>query len=75
MAEDFQIMFGDGTGDNLKGITKYDGVKCVSDIITDAVVSGEAGSSREREATMAEKPLSWSLPTRRTRSSTARISR
>lgn len=44
MAEDFQIMFGDGTGDNLKGITKYDGVKCVSDIITDAVVSGEAGS-------------------------------
>ena len=44
MAEDFQIMFGDGTGDNLKGITKYDGVKCVSDIITDPVISGEAGS-------------------------------
>lgn len=42
-AEDFQIMFGDGTGDNLKGITKYDGVKCVSEIITDAVITGEAG--------------------------------
>lgn len=44
MAEDFQIMFGDGTGDNLKGITKYEGVKCVSEIITEVVISGKAGS-------------------------------
>lgn len=44
MAEDFQIMFGDGTGNNLLGITKYEGVKCVSKIITEAVISGEAGT-------------------------------
>ena len=50
MAEDFQIMFGDGTGNNLKGITKYDGVKCVSKVITDTVVSGEAGSIKGAES-------------------------
>lgn len=47
MAEDYQIMFGDGTGNNLKGITKYEGVKCVSKIITDSVVSGVAGEIKE----------------------------
>lgn len=36
-AEDFQILFGDGSGDNLKGITKYDGVRAVEDIIQDNI--------------------------------------
>ncbi|MCL1942620.1 MAG: phage major capsid protein [Candidatus Azobacteroides sp.] len=45
MAEDFQIMFGDGQGDtNLKGITRYEGVKCVSKYITENIVTGGAGS-------------------------------
>ena len=43
-AEDFAILFGDGSGDNLKGITTYDGVKSVEDIISDNIFSGEAGS-------------------------------
>lgn len=43
-AEDFQILFGDGSGDNLKGITLYDGVKSVESIISDKIISGEAGS-------------------------------
>lgn len=47
MAEDFQILFGDGTGANLKGITKYEDVKCVSKIITDAVYTGAAGCVKE----------------------------
>lgn len=32
-AENYQILFGDGTGDNLKGITTYDEVVCVSEFI------------------------------------------
>lgn len=36
-AEDFQILFGDGSGDNLKGITKYEGVRAVEDIIQDNI--------------------------------------
>lgn len=47
MAEDYQIMFGDGTGNNLKGITTYEGVKCASKIITEAIITGEAGSIKE----------------------------
>jgi hypothetical protein len=43
-AEDFAILFGDGSGDNLKGITRYNGVKSVESIISEAVISGEAGS-------------------------------
>lgn len=43
-AEDFQILFGDGSGDNLKGITMYEGVKSVEAIIGDNIISGEAGS-------------------------------
>lgn len=43
-AEDFAILFGDGSGDNLKGITSYEGVKSVESIITDSVISGEAGA-------------------------------
>ena len=37
--EDFAILFGDGSGDNLKGITTYDGVKSVEDIISDNIFS------------------------------------
>ncbi len=36
-AEDFQILFGDGSGDNLLGITKYDGVLPIEKIISDAI--------------------------------------
>ncbi len=43
-AEDFAILFGDGSGDNLKGITQYDGVKAVETIVSETIISGEAGS-------------------------------
>ena len=42
MAEDFQIMFGDGNGDNLKGIAQQ--ANDISKWLTAVVVSGEAGS-------------------------------
>lgn len=38
-AEDFGILFGDGSGDNLKGITAYEGVKSVETIIGTAVAT------------------------------------
>ena len=50
MAEDFQIMFGDGQGDNLKGITKHTGVQCVSKYITEDIVTGAAGSIKSVES-------------------------
>lgn len=43
-AEDFAILYGDGSGDTLKGITTYEGVKPVEAIIGDTIISGEAGS-------------------------------
>lgn len=43
MAEDFQIMFGDGQGDNLKGIANYPDIKSASDLISGTVVTGSAG--------------------------------
>lgn len=43
IAENFQILFGDGTGDNLKGITQYEGVKCVSGFIKDGLTDIKAG--------------------------------
>ena len=43
-AEAFAILFGDGSGDALKGITTYEGVKSVEAIIGDTVISGDAGS-------------------------------
>lgn len=43
-AEDFAILFGDGSGDTLKGITTYEGVKSVEAIIGDTIISGDAGS-------------------------------
>lgn len=42
-AENFQILFGDGTGQNMKGITKYEDVKCASKIIAEVVATGKAG--------------------------------
>lgn len=42
-AEDFQILFGDGSGDNLKGITKYDGVQSIEHIISDNIFTVAAG--------------------------------
>ena len=44
MAEDWNILFGDGNGENLEGITKKSGCKSVESIITDTIVSGSAGS-------------------------------
>lgn len=41
--EDFGILFGDGSGDNLKGITSYEGVIPVETILTDNIVSIPAG--------------------------------
>lgn len=42
-AEDFAILFGDGSGDNLKGITRYSGVKSVESIISTSVFTVAAG--------------------------------
>lgn len=42
-AEDFAILFGDGTGDNVKGITTYEGCKSVESIIKDTILTLAAG--------------------------------
>jgi len=44
MAEDWGILFGDGAGENLLGIANKEGTLPVEDVVTEAVVSGEAGS-------------------------------
>ena len=44
MAEDWNILFGDGNGENLEGITKKTGCVSIESIITDTIVSGSAGS-------------------------------
>lgn len=44
MAEDWNIIFGDGAGENLEGITKKSGCKSVESIIAETIVSGSAGS-------------------------------
>lgn len=43
-AEDWNILFGDGTGNNLPGIISYQGISAIEDLIADAVVKGEAGA-------------------------------
>ena len=43
-AEDWNILFGDGNGDNLLGIANHKGVEAVENIITGAIVEGIAGS-------------------------------
>jgi hypothetical protein len=44
MAEDWNILFGDGNGENLEGITKKSGCVSIESIITDSIVTGSAGS-------------------------------
>lgn len=44
MAEDWNILFGDGNGENLEGIANKSGVHSVESIITDSIVTGSAGS-------------------------------
>lgn len=44
MAEDWNILFGDGKGENLLGIANHEGVKSVESIVSGAIVSGDAGS-------------------------------
>lgn len=43
MAEDWNILFGDGNGENLEGIVHHQGVMGVEQIISEAIVTGEAG--------------------------------
>ena len=43
MAEDWNIFFGDGNGENLLGIVNHPGVKAVETIISETYVSGSAG--------------------------------
>lgn len=43
IAENYQILFGDGQGDNLKGLTAYDEVKCVSKFIGNSWLTLAAG--------------------------------
>ena len=49
-AEDSSILYGDGSGDNLKGITKYEGCKPVETIIGTAIIQETAGSVSKLEA-------------------------
>lgn len=44
MAEDWNILFGDGNGENLLGIANHKGVDSVENMITGALVEGKAGS-------------------------------
>jgi hypothetical protein len=44
MAEDWNILFGDGNGENLLGIVNHTGVASVEAIISSAIVTGGAGS-------------------------------
>lgn len=44
MAEDWNMLFGDGRGENLLGIANHPGVMAVEKIINDTVVEGKAGS-------------------------------
>ena len=43
MAEDWNILFGDGNGENLLGIINNNGVTSVEKIISTAIVTGAAG--------------------------------
>lgn len=44
MAEDWNILFGDGNGENLTGIANHKGVMAVETVINEAIVEGKAGS-------------------------------
>lgn len=43
MAEDWNILFGDGVGENLLGIVNHSGVQAIEDIINDTIIEGKAG--------------------------------
>lgn len=49
MAEDWSILFGNGSGNNLKGITAYDGVVAIEKLISEAVVEGDVKSIKSIE--------------------------
>lgn len=44
MAEDWNMLFGDGNGENLDGICNTKGVESIESIITGAIITGAAGS-------------------------------
>lgn len=44
MAEDWNILFGDGNGENLLGIVNQKGVSSVESVIKDEIIKGDAGS-------------------------------
>jgi HK97 family phage major capsid protein len=44
MAEDWNILFGDGNGENLLGIVNQKGVDSIEKIINESIVTGQAGS-------------------------------
>ena len=44
MAEDWNMLFGDGSGENLLGIVNYEGVTSVEAIVSEAITEGSAGS-------------------------------
>lgn len=46
MAEDWNILFGDGNGENLLGIVNHNGVMPIEQIISDSIIDGAAGSIR-----------------------------
>jgi len=54
-AEDWNILFGDGNGENLEGIVNKNGCKSVESIITGAIVTGAAGSVQSVTAYNATK--------------------
>ncbi|MBE6310569.1 MAG: phage major capsid protein [Bacteroidales bacterium] len=43
MAEDYNILFGDGNGENLLGIANQQGVTAVEKIIAESIITGKAG--------------------------------
>lgn len=47
--EDFGLLYGDGSGDNIKGLTTYEGVKPVEEIIKDNIVTIPAGGVESLE--------------------------
>ena len=53
MAEDWNILFGDGNGENLLGIVNNPGVTSVEKIISTAILTGAAGSVKELNKTHA----------------------
>ena len=50
LAEDWNMLFGDGNGENLLGITNHTGVLPVESIIKDTIIKGEAGSVKSVES-------------------------